>query len=470
MSNINKTQDLLFDQIKDAQLIEQATEAGKSYLDQVFDRNVFPTEEALKNLVRFEEKMPIDGTDPQSIISLLAKHGAPATNAQVGGRYFGFVNGSIVPAGLAAKILGTFWDQNAGMEVISPIVGKLESIVERWFQELFNLPSETVAGFVTGTSAANFCGMAAARYRLLKRQGWDINEQGLFNAPKIRVITSKEAHSSALKAISMLGFGKNNIEWVEVDDQGRMIAEALPPLDETCLVVLQAGNVNSGSFDPFEAVLEKAVAADAWVHIDGAFGLWAGAVKSLNHLTKGMERAHSWAVDGHKTLNTPYDCGIILCRDKEAIVSAMHMSGGYLILNETRDGMFYTPDMSRRSRVIELWATLKSLGKTGIDEMILGMHNRAQQFGTLLNKTEGFEVLNDIVFNQVVVKCENDTLTEKVIHQIQSLRDCWVGGSTWKGHKVIRISVCSWSTTEEDVQKSVNSFAKAYQMIQEASK
>jgi glutamate/tyrosine decarboxylase-like PLP-dependent enzyme len=256
-----------------------------------------------------------------------------------------------------------------------------------------------------------------------------------------------------------LGFGKDNIEWVEVDDQGRIIPELIPELDENTIVILQAGNVNTGSFDDFDYICTKATNANSWVHIDGAFGLWAGAVKKLKHHTKGMEKANSWAVDGHKTLNTPYDSGIVLCEDKEALVSALHMSGSYLVVAD-RDGMFYTPEMSRRARIIELWAVLKYLGKSGIDEMIYGMHQRTQQFATELDAA-GFEIINDVVFNQVMVRCDTGELTTKTIERIQELRECWVGGSIWNGKETIRISVCSWATTSEDVTRSVNSFITA---------
>jgi glutamate/tyrosine decarboxylase-like PLP-dependent enzyme len=233
-------------------------------------------------------------------------------------------------------------------------------------------------------------------------------------------------------------------------------------LDDTCLVVVQAGNVNSGSFDPIDAICQKAKAANAWVHIDGAFGLWAGATQKLKHLTKGIENANSFAVDGHKTLNTPYDSGIVLCADKEAIVSALHMKGGYIVISEKeRDGMFYTPEMSRRARIVELWAIMKYLGRKGIDELVMGLHYRALQFAERLRKIEGFIVMNDVVFNQVVVRCETEEMTNRVIERVQELRECWVGGSQWQGHRVIRISVCSWRTSEEDVDRTVASFEQA---------
>ncbi len=459
MKNNNRIQEAMFQEMKAQSVFDKAQKYAMHYLEEVFDRNVSPTDEAIDNLTHFEGDLQTESSNGSDILDVLQKYGAPATTAQLGGRYFGFVNGSAVPIGLAAKNLATYWDQNPAMHVLSPIASTLESVVEKWLVELFSLPERTVAGFLSGTSTANFSALAAARYRILKRQGWDINEQGLYDAPKIRIVTGKQAHSTILKAISLLGFGKGNIEWVDVDDQGRIIPDAMPELDDKTIVILQAGNVNTGSFDAFDIICEKANKANAWVHIDGAFGLWAGAVASLKHQTKGMEKANSWAVDGHKTLNTPYDSGIVLCEDKEALVSALHMAGSYLVVAE-RDGMFYTPEMSRRARIIELWAVMKYLGKSGIDEMILGMHQRTLQFAEEF-EANGFEVLNDVVFNQVMIRCKTDDLTVKTMQNVQESGECWAGGSVWDGRKVIRISVCSWATTSEDVTRSVTAFVTA---------
>ncbi|MCK5097137.1 MAG: aspartate aminotransferase family protein, partial [Desulfobacteraceae bacterium] len=265
--------------------------------------------------------------------------------------------------------------------------------------------------------------------------------------------------------IGLLGFGKDSIEWVDTDKQGRIIPESIPELDDNTILILQAGNVNSGSFDAFENICNKANNANAWIHIDGAFGLWAGAVKKLKHLTKGMDKANSWSVDAHKTLNTPYDCGIVLCKDEDALVSALHMTGSYIVLGDKRDGMFYTPEMSRRARIIELWATMKYLGRDGIDEMIYGLHQRAVQFAEEL-KSHGFEILNDVVFNQVLIHCDTDELTKKVLAKIQEMRICWCGGSQFNNKEVIRISVCSWATTSKDISISVKSFVKAKQLAE----
>ncbi len=458
----NRLQQSMYSEMAEKEVFEKATEYGYDYLDQAFERNVYPTEKALSDLKYFDEPMPSKGLGAVKVIDILQQYGAPATVTHIGGRYFGFVCGSVVPAGMAAKQLATFWDQCTPMHVLSPVSAKLEAVVEAWLKEIFTLPNQTVAGFVSGTSVANFSGLAAARYRILKNQGWDINDKGLFTAPPIRIVAGNQAHATVLKAIGLLGLGKDNIEWVDTDREGRIIADKVPALDSKTILILQAGNVNTGSFDPFDELCDKAIKANAWVHIDGAFGLWAAASDKLKTYTNGIEKANSWAVDGHKTLNTPYDCGIVMCNDKDALTNALHASGSYLVVNDTeRNGMFYTPEMSRRSRIIELWATMKYLGKSGIGEMINTMNERSIQFAAEIKKIKGFHVLNEIVFNQVLISCESDELTTNTLARVQELRDCWAGGSVWNGKKVIRISVCSWATTAADITRSVQSFKQA---------
>lgn len=446
-------------------LLEQAKGYAYEYADGAAQRNVFPSKQALANLEQFVEDLPASSGDATAIIKQLHEYGSPATTAQTGGRYFGFVNGGILPVTLATKWLSDFWDQNTALYAMSPIASKLEEICERWLRQLFGLPDSTVAGFVSGTSSAILCGLAAARYRLLQNQGWDFNQQGHNGAPALRIIAGRHIHGAVTKAVALLGFGLDNIEWVEGDDQGRILPEQLPQLDGSCIVLLQAGNVNSGSFDPFDGICDRANEVGAWVHIDGAFGLWAGATKRLKHLTQGMEKAHSWSVDGHKTLNTPYDSGILLCRDRDALIMALQASGAYLNFSENRDGMLYTPEMSRRARAVELWAALKYLGADGVDELVYGMHERALQFAEELGAA-GFEILNDVVFNQVIVApADKDAETDKILAAIQDSGECWVGGSVWQGKKVIRVSVCSWVTSPEDVSRSVQAFIKARDTI-----
>ena len=448
-------------------LLEQAKGYAYEYADGAAQRNVFPSKQALADLEQFVEDLPASSGDATAILKQLHEYGSPATTAQTGGRYFGFVNGGILPVTLATKWLSDFWDQNTALYSMSPVASKLEEICERWLKQLFGLPDSTIAGFVSGTSSAILCGLAAARYRLLQNQGWDFNQQGHNGAPALRIIAGRHIHGAVTKAVALLGFGLDNIEWVEGDDQGRILPEQLPQLDGSCIVLLQAGNVNSGSFDPFDAICDRANEVGAWVHIDGAFGLWAGGTKRLKHLTQGMEKAHSWSVDGHKTLNTPYDSGILLCRDRDALIMALQASGAYLNFSENRDGMLYTPEMSRRARAVELWAALKYLGTDGVDELVYGMHERALQFAEELGAA-GFAILNDVVFNQVVVSpADKNAETDKILAAIQNSGECWVGGSVWQGKKVIRVSVCSWVTSAEDVSRSVQAFIAARDAISE---
>lgn len=441
-------------------IFNKAGDYSFDYLDSVAERVVYPEPEALKNLGVFEENFPGEPGCSHQIIDLLHQYGSPATIAQIAGRYFGMVNGGIIPVTLGVKWLTDTWDQNTPLYVTSPIVSVLEAVVEKWLKQIFSLPDSTVAGFVSGTSMAILCGLAAARYRIYGRLNWNVNEKGLHNAPEIRIVAGRHSHGTVLKALALLGFGLENIEWVEVDKHGRIIPELIPETDDKTILILQAGNVNSGAFDDFTKICKKVSGANTWIHIDGAFGLWAAGSERLKYLTRGIEYASSWSVDGHKTLNTPYDSGVILCNDREALVSALQASGSYIIYGLERDGMLYTPEMSRRARAVELWAALKYLGREGIDQLVYGLHERAVQFAEELSSA-GFEILNEVFFNQVLVACKNDDLTERTLGLIQKSGECWCGGSTWFSRKVIRISVCSWATTSSDVTRSVRAFTNA---------
>ncbi|HWQ30317.1 MAG TPA: aminotransferase class V-fold PLP-dependent enzyme, partial [Negativicutes bacterium] len=447
-------------ELSDKAVFEQARAYAYDYMDKVAERPVIPSDEALKGLNVFEEPLPEKSCDSNAILSLLNDYGSPATMAQTAGRYFGFVNGSSTPAALASKWLSDVWDQNAALYVISPIASQLEAICEKWLAELLGLPAGTAAGFVSGTSIATVCGLVAGRNEILRCLGWDVASKGLFGAPPVRVILGEEAHATVFKALALIGLGKDRVEKVPVDAQGRMLADKMPELDSSCLVIAQAGNVNSGAFDPFVSICEKARKAGAWVHVDGAFGLWAAASGKLRHLTEGIEMADSWSVDAHKTLNAPYDCGIVMCKNRDSLVSALQASGSYIIYSDKRDGMLYTPEMSRRARGVELWATLKFFGRKGVEELVDGLCERARQFAELLT-ANGFRVPNDVVFNQVLVACDTPEQTKAVLERIQKSGECWCGGSVWKGEPVIRISVCSWATTPEDVERSVAAFVAA---------
>jgi len=451
-------------QLADKKVFEQARAFAYDYIDKIYDRSVIPSEAAIERLRIFDEQLPETSCDPSEILQLLHENGSPATMAQIAGRYFGFVNGSSTPAALASKWLSDVWDQNAALYVMSPIASQLEAVCEKWLISLLGLREDTAAGFVSGTSTATACGIAAGRNEILKRLGWDVNSKGLFGAPSFRVVVGEQAHATVFKALALLGLGKDRVEKVPVDAQGRMLAEKMPKLDSHTLVIVQAGNVNSGAFDPIDDICSLAREAGAWVHVDGAFGLWAAASRSTRHLTKGMEKADSWSVDAHKTLNTPYDCGIILCRNRGALVEALQASGSYIQYSDRRDGMLYTPEMSRRARGVELWATLKFFGRNGVEELVDGLCQRARQFAELLT-SQGFHILNDVVFNQVLVSCGSAEDTRAVLENIQESGECWCGGAVWMGEPVIRISVCSWATTSQDIERSAAAFVKAREMI-----
>jgi glutamate/tyrosine decarboxylase-like PLP-dependent enzyme len=453
-------QEKMFLDFKNRKLFQRAADYALEYADASLDRNVFPDEEALKNLDHFDEELPSEPADALSIIDKLHKYGSPSTVSQIGGRYFGFVDGGVIPASLAVKWLTDFWDQNTPMYISSPVVSKLESVVEKWLKQIFSLPDKTVAGFVSGSSMAILCGLAAARYRILEKQGWDVNKKGLPGAPPFRVVLGRQAHGTVTKGLALLGIGSDQLEYVDVDDQGRIMTESLPKLDYRTILILQAGHVSTGSFDPFDRIIPIAEKAGAWIHIDGAFGLWAAGSDKFKNLTKGMSGADSWSADGHKTLNTPYDSGIILCKDKDALSSALHSTGSYLIHSENRDGMLFTPEMSRRARAVEMWAALKFLGIKGLAELVEILHERAVQFAKEF-KDRGFTVLNEIAFNQVLISCKSDKQTKKVLELVQKSGECWCGNAKWNDKYVIRISVCSWATTETDVSRSVAAFVDA---------
>jgi len=447
-------------ELKDKEIFEKAKEYAYRYIDEIDSRDVFPSEENQKLLSHFDEPMPVRSSDGLQVIDFLEKYGSINTASQIGSRYFGFVNGSAVPAALAVKWLADVWDQNGGLYYTSPINAKLESVCESWIKEIFDLPKETVAGFVSGTSSANLCCLIAARQHILNNLNWNLSEKGLNGAPQIRIIAHRQVHASIKKTLAILGYGKNNIEWINSDDQGRIIVDELPTLDNSCLVLLQAGNANTGAFDEFDSICDQAINAGAWVHIDGAFGLWAGASQKLKHLTKGMQKASSWAVDGHKTLNTPYDSGIALCRYPDSMITGLQATGEYIVMSDQREPILYTQEMSKRARAIELWATMKFLGKTGIEEMVDNMHERSLQLAEGLQEL-GLHLLNEVVFNQVLVRHESDELTDQITAYLQSSGVLWLGGTTWLGKRAIRNSLCSWATTEEDITRTLQVYKQA---------
>jgi glutamate/tyrosine decarboxylase-like PLP-dependent enzyme len=451
-------------QIEDKAPFELARRHAYDYMEKIAERNVYPTPEALRRLAVFREALPESPGDPIEILDRLHAVGSPATVAQTGGRYFGFVNGNAIPAVLAAKWLADVWDQNAAAYVTSPVISQLESVCESWLTRLLGLPEGSAAGLVSGTAAATLCGLVAGRNHLLHQMGWDVHSKGLFNAPEIRVMVGAHAHATVFKALALIGLGRERVCTLPADSQGRIIPEQVPPLDRRTLLILQAGEVNTGAFDPLDRLCGAANDAGTWVHVDGAFGLWAAACRTRAHLTKGVEKADSWSLDAHKTLNAPYDCGIVLCKDRKALAAALHASGAYIPPSAHRDNMHYTPDMSRRARAVELWATLKALGRQGVERLVEELCQRAEQFSRELRK-RGFRILNDVVFNQVLVACETPERTQTTLNALQAGGTCWCGGSMWQGEPVIRINVCSWATTAADVDRCVDAFVAARSIL-----
>lgn len=441
-------------------LLEQAKQYAVEYISRVGQMPAYPSEKSLEALSDFDDPLPVKGTEPLSVLDMLHTIGAEGTTAQIGGRYFGFVNGGLLPAAHAAEWIADTWNQNGALAVMSPVTATLEQLCEQWLVELFGLKAGTAMGLVTGSSNANICALAAARNELFKRQGYDVAEQGFRDAPPLRVIVSEDAHASVKAALSVLGFGRKEVEIVPTDEYGRMRIDALPKMDSSTLCIIQAGNVNGGSYDPIDEICNQARQAGAWVHIDGAFGLWAAVSKKYRHFVKGMEKADSWAVDAHKTLNAGYDCGIVFCRHRDALVSALQASGAYIPYGEQRDGMLYTTEMSRRGRAIPLWAVLKSLGAEGVEKLIDSLCANTEYFADSLRKA-GFILINPVFFNQFMAACETDAKTEAVLRRIQESGVCWCGGSQWKGRSVIRVSVCSYATTKEEIDKSVAVFQNA---------
>jgi glutamate/tyrosine decarboxylase-like PLP-dependent enzyme len=378
----------------------------------------------------------------------------PATMAMAGPRFFGFVIGGSLPVTLAANWLASAWDQNTAFRAITPATAELEQIALDWLVGLFGLPTGTGGAFVTGATVANFCGLAAARHAALARVGWDVEANGLFGAPPISVVVGDEVHASLIKALGMVGLGRNRVIRVPVDGQGRMRADRLPKIDAPSIVCLQAGNVNTGAFDPFE-IIAWAHSGGAWVHVDGAFGLWAKASPLTRALADGLENADSWATDLHKYLNVPYDSGLALVRDPDALRAAMSVTAAYLPSESPyRDPADYTPELSRRARGVEVWAALRTLGTSGVEQLIERTCRHAERFAEGL-RNAGHAILNDVVLNQVLVSFGTAEVTRRVITEVQNEGTAWCGGTVWQGQTAMRISVSSWATQEEDVERSL---------------
>jgi glutamate/tyrosine decarboxylase-like PLP-dependent enzyme len=439
-------------------LLDEAAARAVAYLEGLPERNVFPTAEALRALDRFEEPLPDRPGDPVETLRLLDTFGSPATTATAGPRYFGFVIGGALPATVAASWLAAAWDQNAGMVAGSPVAARLERVASAWLVDLLGLPAGTATAFVTGATMANFTGLAAARHAVLRKAGWDVEADGLTGAPPVTVVVGAEAHTTVHKALGLLGLGRKRVAVVPVDGQGRMRADALPAIAGPTIVCVQAGNVNTGAFDPAD-VIARACDAGAWVHVDGAFGLWAPAAPGRAHLFAGYARADSWATDAHKWLNVPYDCGLAFVRDASALRAAFSIRAAYLVHATDLDPMDQTPESSRRARGIEVWAALRSLGRAGLSDLFERTCRHAERFAQGL-RGAGFEVLNEVVLNQVLVSFGPAERTRAVVAALQQEGTCWCGGTEWQGRAAMRISVSSWATTEADVDRCLDAMIR----------
>jgi glutamate/tyrosine decarboxylase-like PLP-dependent enzyme len=453
-------------------LLEETAGLAATYLEGTAERPVGAIAGVQELRSSLGGPLPEIPSDPREVIASLAAAASPGLVASPSGRYFGFVIGGAVPAALAADWLTSTWDQNAGLYVTAPSAAVVEEVAGTWAAELLGLPDGVSFAFVTGCQMAHVTALAAARHAVLERVGWDVNERGLIGAPMIHVLVGAERHATVDRALRFLGLGSACIVPTPADTQGRMIPaalrEALAELDGPTIVCAQAGNVNTGSVDPLEEIADIAAQAGAWLHVDGAFGLWAAASPDLKNLVAGADRADSWATDAHKWLNVPYDSGIAFCAHPAAAQAAMSVRASYLVHADAdgpRDELDWTPEFSRRARGFAVYAAIRSLGRSGIAEIVERCCAHARRFAEVLGATPGIEVLNDVVLNQVLVRFlddggDHDGRTRAVIAAVQDEGTCWLSGTTWRGLGAMRISVSNWATTSEDVERSLESIVR----------
>lgn len=443
----------------DIDLLRHAGELAIDYTAQVDRRAAAATPEAIAALAAFAEPLPDTGADSSETIDLLAGVGGPATVASTGPDYYGFVTGATHPAALGASFIADAWDQNAALPAMSPIATTLHDVTRGWLIDLLGLPEYTDVTYVTGATVANASCIAAARDDLLERAGWVTQRDGLFGAPEINVIIGAHAHSTLRKSLGLVGLGRERVIVVPADDQGRMLAEHLPDpatLTGPVLVCAQAGEVNTGAFDPFDAIADWLAPIDnGWLHVDGAFGLWALADPSRSELVAGLTRADSWATDGHKWLNVTYDCGIVFVAREGALVRTFTSAAGYLPAEAGFAPIHHTPQSSQRARQIEVWAVLRTLGRAGVAELV--QRHSACAFAIADRLTAaGFDVLNDVVLNQVLVRHRDGATTERLVAAIQADGRIWCGPTMWHGETALRISVSSWKTTVADAERAAD--------------
>jgi glutamate/tyrosine decarboxylase-like PLP-dependent enzyme len=450
--------------------LERALTHAKEWLATVGQRRVAPSATADELLPVFGGPLPANGCDAAEVVDLLAAGAEGGLTAMGSGRFFGWVIGGVLPAGLAADWLVSTWDQNACLRYATPAAAAIEEAAGAWLLDLLRLPLTADVGFVTGATMANFTGLAAARYSVLAEAGWDVHHDGLAGAPRLNVLVGAERHVTIDLALRYLGLGRPTV--VDVDDQGRIRLDALTqallhvPAGDPLVVCLQAGNLHSGAFDPFEGAIALVHERGGWVHVDGAFGLWAAASPSLRRLVEGVAQADSWSTDAHKTLNVPYDCGIAVVASPSAMRSAFGAQADYLVVDEGTPGdpVEKSPEFSRRARGVPVWAVLRSLGRAGVADLVEGMARHARALAEGVAGIEGAEVLNEVEFTQVCVAFGDDERTRSITQRVLADGTTWMSGSRWHGRDVLRISVSNWSTDEDDLRLSLEAVRRAVRL------
>ena len=456
--------------------LARTLDLARAYIASRGDRPVWPTTTLSELRSALGGPLPADPIDSTSVIDALARAAGPGIVSTTGPRYFGFVTGGALPATVAAEWLTAVWDQPASLYVMSPAASVVEEVAGAWLMELLGLPAESSVGFVTGCHMANFTALAAARHELLRREGWDVEADGLQGAPTLQAIVGAEVHVSVIGALRLLGIGSRQVVRVDADGQGRMradaLADALDHVSGPTMVCAQAGNVNTGAFDPLDAIADLTRRHGAWLHVDGAFGLWAAASGELKHYVGGVERADSWATDAHKWLNVPYDSGLVFVAHPAAHRAAMSMGAAYLVRSpdEPREPMDWTPESSRRARGFAVYAALRSLGRSGVADLVDRCCRLARRFADRLRTEPALQILNDVVLNQVLVRVvpqdgDADAATREALRLVQDERVCWLGATRWHGMDAMRISVSNWSTTDEDVDRSAQSITRAVHRV-----
>ena len=445
-------------------LLHRTADLAADFLDSLDDRPVAPRATTDELRARLEVPLPDGPSDPKQVVEELAAACDPGLVAMASGRYFGFVIGGAVPAALAADWLTSAWDQNAGLHVAGPSASIVEEVARGWLCDLLALPADASVGLVTGTQMAHVTGLAAARYEMLRRAGWDVGRDGLTGAPRLRVVAGSKRHITVDRALRLLGLGIPTV--VAADDQGALVPDALRDEleadDAPTIVCAQVGEVNTGSIDPLPEIADACSAAGAWLHVDGAFGLWAAASTRLRPLVAGVERADSWTTDAHKWLNVPYDSGLVFCAHPDAHRAAMAVTASYLIHDATvRDQMDWVPEFSRRARGFAIYAALRSLGRSGVEELVDRCCACARRFADGLSEIDGAELLNDVVLNQVLFRFETDERTDAILQRVQEEGAVWLGGTTWDDRRAVRVSVSNWQTGEKEIRLALDSFARA---------